>query len=181
MVLEATVSPGWQFQGWIGSGNGSYSGSSTTASLSMDAPVTETAVFYVGLTLTASGGGSLQYAYGATTGWVPAGSTETLFLAPGTNVTVNAAPSLFYQLDDWDGSATGSVSSVVLIANAPQTLSATFGLSLYQKADSLLGLALVLTAVLVLVLAVRRRSRKKKERALRAARLRARAQAPTYR
>jgi len=181
MALEATANPGWQFQGWIGSGNGSYSGSSTTASVAMDAPVTETAVFYVGLTLTASSGGSLQYAYGGTTGWVPAGSTETLYLVPGTSVTINAAPSLFYQLDGWDGPSTGSASAVVLVANAPQTLSATFGLSLYQKADSVLGLAVLFTAILVLVLALRRRSRKRKERALRAARLRVRRQVQTDR
>ncbi len=181
LTLEATANPGWQFQGWIGSGNGSYSGSSTTASVAMDDPVTETAVFYVGLTLTASDGGSLQYAYGGTTGWVPAGGAETLYLAPGTNVTLSAAPSLFYQFDGWGGSAAGSASTVVLVANVPQTLSATFGWSLYSKADSLLGLALAGTAIVVLVLALRRRSRKKEERALRAARLRARAQIQTYR
>lgn len=181
LALSATAATGWQFQGWIGSGNGSYSGASPTASLEMGSPVTETAVFYVGLTLTASTGGALQYTYGGTSGWVPAGSSETLYLVPGTNVTVTAAPSLFYQLDGWSGSAAGSPSVVTITATAPQTLSAAFGMSLYSKVDSLLGVALLLSAILMVVLALRRSRRKRKERALRAARLRARARAPTYR
>ncbi len=180
-TLQASANLGWQFQGWIGSGNGSYSGSSTAASITLEAPVTETAVFYVGLTLTSRGGGSLQYAYGGTTGWVPAGDSETLYLAPGTEVAVRATPSLFHQLDGWDGAATGSASTLVLVAAAPQTLSATFGLSLYQRADSVLGLALMAMAILALVLALHRRKRKKKERALRAARLHAKTPAATWR
>ncbi len=180
-TLEATANPGWQFQGWIGSGNGSYSGPSTAAPITLDAPVTETAVFYVGLTLTSSSGGSLQYTYGGTTGWVPAGTSETLYVAPGTPVTVRATPSLFHQLDGWSGSAAGSVSTVVLTATAPQFLSATFGLSLYQRADSVVGVALLLIAILVLALALHRRRRRKKERAVRTARLRAGTQAATWR
>ena len=173
LTLEAVATPGWRFQGWIGSGLGSYSGNASSAPVMLNAPVTETAAFYVGLTLTASGGGSLQYGYGGTTGWVPAGRTETLYLAPGTEVTVHATPALFYQLEGWGGSGAGNASTVVFAANAPAAISAAFGLRLYQKPDSLLGLALVFTATLVLALAVRRHARTKRERRLRAARRRA--------
>ncbi len=177
LTLVAQAEPGWRFQEWVGSGNGSYSGTSTTAPVSMDAPVTETAVFYVGLTLTSSSGGSLQYAYGDTTGWVPAGSTETLYLTPGSSLAVTAAPSLFYQLDDWSGTTAGSGSRMVLVANAPQSISATFGVNLYSRPDSLLGIGVLLVAVVGLVLAVRHRRRRKKQQALRMMRARTRVRA----
>ncbi len=176
LTLQATADPGWRFQEWIGSGSGAYSGTASAAPVALDGPVTETAVFDVGITLTASSGGSLEYAYGGTNGWVPAGSSATLFLTPGTNVTVHAAPTLFYQLDGWSG-ATGSASTVVLTADAPQTLSASFGVSLYSRPDSLLGLGLLLIAVAGLVLSVRRHRRRKKNRALRMMRVRTRARA----
>ncbi len=176
-TLQATAQSGWRFEEWIGSGNGSYSGTSSTAPVRLDAPVTETAVFYVGVTLTASSGGSLQYAYGGTSGWVPAGTAQTLYVTPGTSLTVTAAPSWFYQLDGWGGASPGSGTAVVLVANAPQAVSASFGLNLYSRADSLLGIAVVLAAALGLALAVRRRRRRKKERALRMMRARARVRA----
>ena len=180
LQLKATAAPGWQFQGWIGSGNGSYTGASATASVSMDAPVTETAVFYVGLTLSASSGGSLQYTYGGTSGWVPAGTSQTLYLSPGTEVTVKATPTWFYQMNGWSGAASGSPSTVVVVANAPESLNAAFGLSLYSKVDSLLGIASVLT-ILFAILGVRRHRRKKKALRLRAARMRAPARGQSIR
>ncbi len=176
LAVQATADPGWRFQEWIGSGSGAYSGTASAAQVALDGPVTETAVFDVGVTLTASSGGSLEYAYGGTNGWVPAGSSATLFLTPGTNFTVHAAPSLFYQLDGWSGAA-GSASTVVLTADAPQTLSASFGVSLYQKPDSLLGLAVAALLVVGLAASLRRHRRKKRERALRLARVRARVRA----
>ncbi len=182
LTLQATASPGWQFQGWIGSGNRSYTGGETTASIAMDGPITETAVFYVGVTLVSSSGGSLAYVYGGTSGSVPAGGTEVLYLAPGTQLTVRAAPTLFYQFDGWGGGGSPGSSSMTVVVNQPQTLSAAFGISLYSQLDSVLGVALAVTALLLVVVS-RRHRRKKKERALRAAALRARARAhaQTYR
>ncbi len=177
MTLHASAEAGWQFQGWIGSGTGSYTGSAATAPAAMNAPVTETAVFYVGVTLTASDGGSLQYSYGGTTGWVPAGGTAVLYLAPATNLTIRAEPSLFHQLDGWSSSATGTATDVVLVPQAPLTVTANYGLSWYSKLDSVLSIVLLGTAALILALSVRRHRRKVRALAARKARLNARARA----
>lgn len=64
----ASSSDGWQFEGWTGSGQGSYSGASLTASAVVNDPLSETATFYPGLTINPSGGGSVAYSAGATTG-----------------------------------------------------------------------------------------------------------------
>ena len=52
----ATANSGWQFEGWSGSGDGSYTGSNDSASIVVSAPMTETATFYPGLTITARAG-----------------------------------------------------------------------------------------------------------------------------
>jgi uncharacterized repeat protein (TIGR02543 family) len=43
--ISATAASGYTFSSWTGSGAGSYSGSSNAASVTMNAPVTETANF----------------------------------------------------------------------------------------------------------------------------------------
>jgi uncharacterized repeat protein (TIGR02543 family) len=43
--ISATPAPGYTFSYWSGSGSGSYSGSSNSASVTMNAPITETAYF----------------------------------------------------------------------------------------------------------------------------------------
>ncbi len=43
--INATASAGCAFSGWAGSGTGSYSGSNSSASVTMDGPITETASF----------------------------------------------------------------------------------------------------------------------------------------
>ncbi len=161
--LVAAASPGWQFHGWMGSGTGSYSGNSTTAILAMDSPVNETAVFYAGLTLTAIGGGTLEYAFGVTSGSVPAGGTAAIYVPPGTNVTLRASPSLFSQLEGWSGSAAGTSSTLVLVVSAPRSVTGTFGVSLYSKPDSVLGLALACIGILAVALILRRRRLRKKK------------------
>ncbi len=181
LTLQAQASPGWQFQGWVGTGNGSYTGAAATTPISMNGSVTETAVFYVGITLMAGSGGSIQYSYAGSAGSVPAGASETLYVAPGTPILLTASPTWFYDFSGWAGGNLGSGSSTTIRANAPQSVSAAFGISLYSKIDSVLGLAVGLALLALVALAAGRRRRRRKEKALRAARLRARAQGQTYR
>jgi len=56
--ISATANSGYQFNGWSGSGSGSYSGTSNPATITMDGPITETAVFYVQVTFSTTGMGS---------------------------------------------------------------------------------------------------------------------------
>lgn len=45
VTISATPATGYNFDGWTGSGNGSYSGGNISASISMNGPITETANF----------------------------------------------------------------------------------------------------------------------------------------
>jgi len=60
ITISATSNPGYRFGGWQGSGSGSYTGGDNPATIKMNGPVTETAVFVEqgSVTFTASGPGS---------------------------------------------------------------------------------------------------------------------------
>jgi len=45
VTISATANAGYVFKGWVGSGNGSYSGPSNPATVTMNAPITEVAKF----------------------------------------------------------------------------------------------------------------------------------------
>lgn len=161
LSLRANANPGWRLEGWIGSGNGSYSGDDGNATITMEAPVTETALFYAGLVLGAGEGGSVAYAYGTMEGLVPSGTDVTIYLAPGTALAATAAPSWFHEFQGWSGLASGQ-STVSLTIAAPSAVSANFGVSLYSKVDSVLGVTLASASMVALAFAARRRRRRKR-------------------
>jgi predicted heme/steroid binding protein len=47
VALSATANPGYAFSGWTGTGSGSYTGSTASASVTMNGPIQETAAFAV--------------------------------------------------------------------------------------------------------------------------------------
>jgi hypothetical protein len=51
--ISATANSGYQFNRWSGSGTDSYSGTNNPASVTMNGPITETAIFKVGITFDA--------------------------------------------------------------------------------------------------------------------------------
>ena len=51
--ISATANSGYQFSRWSGSGTDSYSGTNNPASVTMNGPITETAIFKVGITFDA--------------------------------------------------------------------------------------------------------------------------------
>ncbi|MEM2994396.1 MAG: NEW3 domain-containing protein [Candidatus Bathyarchaeia archaeon] len=61
VTIRANPTSGWAFESWTGSGSGSYSGSSNPATITMNAPITETANFYTfSLSVSPSGGSVIQ-------------------------------------------------------------------------------------------------------------------------
>jgi len=60
VTIKATASPGYRFSKWEGSGSGSYTGSKATATITMNDPIVETAIFVktAKVTFSASGLGS---------------------------------------------------------------------------------------------------------------------------
>ncbi len=153
--VAASSNASWGFQGWTGT----YAGLASSFRLAVNGPITVSAAFYPGLTIVAGGGGSVSYAYGSTTGIVPAGASVTIYVAPGTQITLTASPSSSTnEFNGWTGAASGSSGSTTVTVNQPGTAAATFGSNLLVL---VVLPAAILLAVVLLVLFVILRRRKK--------------------
>lgn len=155
--ITASASPGWRFEGWAGSGPGSYSGPQNSTSVLPGGAVAENATFYPGVTITAGDGGSVSYSFGSVSGTVSPGSTETVFVPPGTRVTLKAAAtSLLYTFTGWSG-AVGGRNQVQEAFSSPASVSANFSNNL-----AVLGLVgVVILAVALAGALVLRHSRRR--------------------
>ncbi|MDE1852665.1 MAG: hypothetical protein KGI38_02825 [Thaumarchaeota archaeon] len=153
--LSATASRGWQFESWSGTGSGAYSGSSADTTFSMNGPVSEVADFYPGLTISASGSGSVQYSFGSTQGAVQPGGSTTVYAPVGTTVTLTPSPSsFFYTFSGWGGGLSGGTSPGQFQLNGASNVSASFGLN-FTVVGALVGVAAA--AVVGVFVALRRR------------------------
>jgi len=120
----------------------------------------ETAILYAGLTIVAGGGGSVSYTYTGGAGTIPAGSSHTIYVPPGTNVSLVESPSTAYEFTGWSGVATGNQSSIRVTVTEPVQVTASFSLTttaafaLYSAVG-----AVILIALLLAVAVVRRRRR----------------------
>ncbi len=158
IALGAGSNGSWQFQGWAGTGTGAYSGSNAIGSITMNAPISETAAYYPGLTIVAGQGGSVVYSYGTVAGTVGAGSSVTIFVPPGTTVTLSATPSSFVDaFGSWTGAAPAASSGASVQVSGPAVVSASFGLNLVFVGGLLAVILVVVAAVALLVFARRRK------------------------
>ncbi|MDG6916141.1 MAG: hypothetical protein JRM85_00925 [Nitrososphaerota archaeon] len=145
--LGAVASQGWEFQGWAGSGAGAYSGGAASATLAVDAPLNESALFFPGLTITSGPGGTVAYSYHGKDGEV-AGGSRTVYAPAGTEVDLTAEASFLHVFSGWAGGTTSRVETVVL--SGPTAVEGSFG----YDYPALWALGSVAAAVLVSVLAV---------------------------
>jgi hypothetical protein len=156
---EATAGTGWQFENWNGSGLGSYSGDNSSAGIEVNSPLTETATFYPGLTVTASDKVSVSYTYSTTTGTVPGGTTKTIFAPSGTDIQLTAKPKMFiYSFTNWTGSVTDKNSSISTILDGPQNITADFAYNYVNIGLIAAGLIIVIAGAVILIT---RRKKKK--------------------
>jgi hypothetical protein len=154
-ITEAS-SPGWEFEDWSGSGDGSYSGPLNSTSLLVSGPLDENATFYPGLTIGAGAGGQVTYSSGFGNGTVPTGGVRTLFVPPGAKVTLYPSPTSFlYAFSGWSGSASASGSPLSLAVDSPESVSAAFSLSPFMAA--VVALAVVAAVAAVVFIASHRR------------------------
>jgi len=123
--LRASPGNGWILHGWVGSGDGSYTGAPGGV-IDVDGPINESAVFYVGLTLSVTGSGSVSYASGSVNGLVGGGHENTVYISPGSVVEVSISPAFLYSFSGWSGSVTSNSKSLALTVNSPMTLQANF-------------------------------------------------------
>ena len=155
----ASPNSGWQFETWSGSGQGSYSGSSSSLQTVVNAPLTETAIFYPGLTITMSNHISGSYAYGTVIGSISPSTPKTIFAPSGTNIQLTAKPKLFiYSFSGWTGSATSNKSTISVVLNAPLSITANFSYNYVNIGILFVAVIAVIVAVIVLVALRRRKS-----------------------
>src|SRR2546426_284765 len=134
-----TPAAGWAVGTWMGSGPGAYSGPQASPTILVGGPMSEIAILYPGLTITAGAGGSVSYSYGGISGTVAGGSTRTLYVPTGTTVMVVASPSSSYTFAQWSGATSSNRSTVnVTVAGpAPETApfspSASAALAVYSS------------------------------------------------
>jgi hypothetical protein len=142
----ATANHGWNFENWLGSGQGAYSGNSSSVSSVVTAPLSETGTFYPGVTITSSKNISISYTYGSSSGSVPAGTSNTIYMPSGTTIQITATPSSFiYEFAGWLGLSGGNGNSASVVLNSPQTITADASLNF-----AVLGIG---TGILLVVLA----------------------------
>jgi hypothetical protein len=177
LSVAASASPGWHFESWTGSSPGGYTGTNSSFETEVTGPVTENATFYVQLTVTADSRTDIAYSFNpdaaclaflkvifgscsVESGSVQAGTSKTLYIPPGSNVTLTESPSLFvYSFGSWQG--TGIVKatkpSLALVVDSPSSVTGTAS----YNYPVILGVV-VTVALLILVASLSIRSRRKK-------------------
>ncbi len=151
---------GWALGEWRGAGPGAYSGTQASPTILVSGPFSETAILYAGLTVTAGAGGSVSYTYSGGAGTIPAGSSHTVYVPPGTNVSLVESPSSLYAFSGWRGAASGNQSSVRVTVTAPLQVTANFALtpSAALALYSAIGVVILIAILLVVALVRRRRA-----------------------
>lgn len=156
VTFSVAATGGWRFDRW----SGDASGTAASITLTVQRPFNVTAVFDAGLTITAGDGGSISYAYGSTSGTVPAGTSLTIYVPVGTAVTLTAAPASFSQaFGEWSGAASGTAGTTTVQVTAPGTVTGSFGLNVLLIAGLSVALVAVILAVVLVVILRRRRRR----------------------
>jgi len=145
--ISESPSAGWAFASWSGNGAGSYSGREQSFSLIVSSPVQEKANFDVGFVVHVSGGGGVQVSFG-TSSYSVYGQL-TFYVPPGTKITLVATPALLQSFAGWQGIPAGNAGAVVLTADTPTGVNATFVLNQVQA----LGLVVLSCGVAVYVVA----------------------------
>jgi len=155
--ISASASPGWRFERWIGGGPSSYSGNLSAMTLVVNSPITEEAVFYPGLNLTVQVGGTVSYSYPGASGSKGSGATYTLFVPPGTTMTIAEHPiPVLYTAKGFVTSQGVLPPNATIVVNSPSAITAEFEPN--YTSIALIG-AVVVVALLIALLMVARARR----------------------
>lgn len=125
----------YNFASWSGSGNGSYTGSSSTATVTMNGPITQTANWQTQYYLTVTG------VYSSTTGsgWYNAGATANF----NVSSPVSGGSGTQLAFSSWSGSGsgsyTGSTQAASCTMNGPITETANWVTQYYLTVSSSYG------------------------------------------
>jgi len=154
----ASANSGWQFESWSGSGAGAYSGNNNTAAAVVNAPLTETAAFYPGLTINTSANLFVRYSWDGVKGAVGSNTAGIIYAPPGTAIRLDARPTLFiYAFKGWTGTAAGKTSNLPIILTGPQTVNISSGVN-YLNIGIVCAVVIVIIAAIIII--VTRRNKK---------------------
>jgi hypothetical protein len=122
------------FTGWVGTGSGSYTGTNNPASITMNAPITETATWEHQYQLTTT---SAHGSVTPTSAWYDADTTTTVSLASGT---VAGTTGTQYVFSSWSGAASGTgLTSSGILMNGPKAVTALWTTQYYLTTTSAHG------------------------------------------
>ncbi len=168
-ILDVSLIPGtgWNFESWIGLGPGAYIGNTSSLDLTVNSSVSETAVFYTALTITAPSTGSVTYSYGHVHGSVGTGQSKMVFVPPGQPLSMSASPfPVFYAFSSWSGNITGGPNATVVSQNpylfavsGPASLAVSFKINIL----GIIAVAVVVIVAVGSVFMLRRRNQPDQE------------------
>jgi hypothetical protein len=162
LAFTATPGPGWKFVGW--SGSGVNSSASTSVSLTVSAPANLTAIFYPGVTVTASGSASVSYRDGSVSGSVGAGTSSVVYVPIRSNLTLVASSSpLLYSFGGWSGASASTDPTITLLVTGPESVTATSSFNLLVIGGVLLLAILIALGLVYALVRSRRRGEPQKE------------------
>lgn len=154
--ISSNANPGWQLEGWKGSGSGSYSGNSDSFTLTVNSPINETAEFYVGVSISDVGDGTVTYVDGAISGTLAPGSSDTIYVPAGSLLVLSQSSSLFYSNGGWEGATNSGNASLTLAPSQPITVRSIF---VYNYLETVI-IALVIATVILTSIYIATRRRK---------------------
>lgn len=156
--FNASANPGWQFESWSGAGSGAYSGNNDTATAVVNAPLTETANFYAGLTVTAANNISVFYSASNTTGVVGSGTSKIIYFPTGSEIQLTARTTLFiYSFSGWTGAAVSKQNKISRTLSGPQNITTGSGVS-YLNIGIVCVVVIIIIALIIIIL--KRRNKK---------------------
>ena len=158
LQMDAVAASGWHFEGWDGAGADSVSSSNSSFSLTVGpgAPAKETAVFYPGVAIFATGPMSVSYSDGSVSGTVPTGTMSEVYVPPSSTLSLTAPNIAFLvAFKGWSGASNSTSTSTSFLVDGPAAITAN---SEYNYVGiGILALAIVLVTIAATIALIRRR------------------------
>jgi hypothetical protein len=147
--LSASSDPGWKFVGWLGSGESSYTGNKSLATITVTSPVKEEAEFYPGVTISTGTDGSVTFSSQSHSGIIRGGSSTTIFVPPDSQIFLSASPSSVFELfSGWKGTINSGRQALPILVDAPESLNANFGFNYVIVITAVAAAIIVFSAVI---------------------------------
>lgn len=145
LTVDATANDGWRLDSWSGTGSRGVQNNGTRVTFRVAGPVNETASFFPGLRIAASSMDSISYQYPGHAGSVGPGANATVYVPPGTNVSLLASTTpIVATFGGWNAPAGSRSNAISLVVSAPESVSTVVSFDLFN-------IGLILAAIVMAV------------------------------